>query len=145
MLKVKKLVDKAVVPEYATPGAAGMDLVATSVDYKVSDTYDEIQYVEYGTGLALEIPEGYVGLLFPRSSVSNTDLMLANSVGVIDSDYRGEVKLRFREVGVLGSIYKVGDRIGQIVFVPSINLPVTVVGTLSDSARGEGGFGSTGA
>jgi dUTP pyrophosphatase len=71
--------------------------------------------------------------------------MLANSVGVIDSDYRGEVKLRFREVGVLGSIYKVGDRVGQIVFVPSINLPVTVVGTLSDSDRGEGGFGSTGA
>lgn len=145
MLKVKKLVDKAVVPEYATPGAAGMDLVATSVDYKVSGAYDVIQYVEYGTGLAFEIPEGYVGLLFPRSSVSNTDLMLANSVGVIDSDYRGEVKLRFREVGVLGSIYKVGDRVGQIVFVPSINLPVTVVGTLSDSARGEGGFGSTGA
>lgn len=144
MLKVKKLVDKAVVPEYATPGAAGMDLVATSVDYKVSGAYDVIQYVEYGTGLAFEIPEGYVGLLFPRSSVSNTDLILANSVGVIDSDYRGEVKLRFREVGVLGSIYKVGDRVGQIVFVPFISLPVTVVNTLSGSDRGAGGFGSTG-
>ena len=79
LVKVKKLVPEAIIPSYAKPGDAGMDLVATSVDFNNS------QYIEYGTGLAIEIPEGYVGYVFPRSSNSKYDLQLCNSVGIIDS------------------------------------------------------------
>ena len=89
-VKIKKLCDSAVIPSYAKPGDAGMDLVATS---RIFDKYGN---VEYGTGLAMEIPEGYVGLLFPRSSISKQDLSLANAVGVIDSGYRGEIKFKFK-------------------------------------------------
>jgi dUTP pyrophosphatase len=92
LVNIKKLVPEAVLPLYAKVGDAGMDLVATSVDY--SNEY----YIEYGTGLAVEIPEGYVGLIFPRSSNSKKDLQLCNSVGVIDSGYRGEIKLRYRRI-----------------------------------------------
>ena len=79
IVKIKKLLSNAVIPQYSKPGDAGMDLIATSVDY--SNEY----YVEYGTGLAIEIPEGYVGYVFPRSSNSKYDLQLCNSVGIIDS------------------------------------------------------------
>nr|DAI39659.1 MAG TPA: dUTPase [Caudoviricetes sp.] len=79
LVKVKKLVPEAIIPSYAKPGDAGMDLVATSVDFNNS------QYIEYGTGLAIEIPKGYVGYIFPRSSNSKYDLQLCNCVGVIDS------------------------------------------------------------
>ena len=78
-VKIKKLCDSAVIPSYAKPGDAGMDLVATS---RVFDKYGN---VEYGTGLAMEIPEGYVGLIFARSSIFKQDLSLSNAVGVIDS------------------------------------------------------------
>ena len=93
IVRVKKLKNEAVVPSYAKEGDAGLDLVA--VDKNI-ETDGESEYVEYGTGLAFEIPAGYVGLLFPRSSISNKDLILSNSVGVIDSGYRGEVKFRFK-------------------------------------------------
>lgn len=89
-VKIKKLCETAVIPSYAMPGDAGMDLVATS---RVFDKYGN---VEYGTGLAMEIPEGYVGLIFARSSISKQDLSLANAVGVIDSGYRGEIKFKFK-------------------------------------------------
>ena len=89
-VKIKKLCETAVIPSYAKPGDAGMDLVATS---RVFDKYGN---VEYGTGLAMEIPEGYVGLIFARSSISKQDLSLANAVGVIDSGYRGEIKFKFK-------------------------------------------------
>ena len=91
-IKIKKLDKNAVIPKYSKYGDAGMDLVATSVDY--SNEY----YIEYGTGLAIEIPEGYVGYVFPRSSNSKYDLQLCNSVGIIDSGYRGEIKLRYRRI-----------------------------------------------
>lgn len=90
-LKIKKLDEKAVVPSYAKEGDAGFDLTAVSV-------INANDYIEYGTGLAVEIPVGYVGLIFPRSSVTSKDLMLKNSVGVIDSGYRGEIKFRFNVV-----------------------------------------------
>ena len=86
-LKFKKLNQNAVSPTYAHETDACFDLVATS---KTTTS----KFIEYGTGLAFEIPKGYVGLIFPRSSITNKDLMLKNSVGVIDADYRGEVKFR---------------------------------------------------
>ena len=89
IIKVKKLHPDAVIPTYAKHGDAAMDLYATSVDY------DKYGNLVCHTGLALEIPEGHVGLLFPRSSISKTALTLRNSVGVVDSGYRGEVMLKF--------------------------------------------------
>lgn len=94
-VKIKKLHVDAVVPSYAKPGDAGMDLTATTSEIDKSGLY-----IEYGIGIAVEIPEGYVGLLFPRSSLSKTSLVLANHVGVVDSGYRGEIKFRFKELNM---------------------------------------------
>src|ERR1700744_3150088 len=99
-VKIKKLNDKAIVPEYATDGSAGLDITAIERNLILKGS---VAYAEYKTGLAFEIPSGYVGLIFPRSSItSKTNLVLANSVGVIDSDYRGEVTFRFKNVGLGG-------------------------------------------
>lgn len=140
MLKVnvKKLSDKAVMPQYAKPGDAGMDMTATSL------IRNEVYY-EYGTDIAVEIPEGYVGLLFPRSSISKTKQILANHVGVIDSGYRGEIKFRFKKLAWdNGEVYNVGDRIGQLIIIPYPQVELVEVDELSSSERGEGGYGSTG-
>jgi dUTP pyrophosphatase len=134
-IKIKKLVPEAVMPEYATPGAAGMDLTAVTIEEA-----DDV--VTYGTGLAMEIPEGHVGLIFPRSSNYKYDCVLANSVGVIDSDYRGEIKFKFFKIGE--NVYKVGDRVGQIVIVPYPTIEFDEVENLSETSRGSGGFGHTG-
>lgn len=90
-VKIKRLTENSVIPTYAKSGDAGMDLTATS------KSYDENGNVVYGTGLAFEIPEGYLGLLFPRSSNAKKDLLLSNSVGVLDSGYRGEVLFKFKK------------------------------------------------
>lgn len=137
-LKIKKLHSEAVIPQYAKPGDAGLDLVAISEEWNEDNTM-----VTYGTGLAIEIPEGYVGLIFPRSSVSKTTLNLSNSVGVIDSGYRGPIMFKFRYLQE-GNVYDIGDRIGQLVImkIPTVN--IVEVEELSSSERGEGGFGSTG-
>lgn len=139
-VKIKKLDPKAVLPLYSKRGDAAMDLTAISLTKVDRDTFG---YLEYGTGLAVEIPEGYVGLLFPRSSISNSGLILSNSVGVIDSGYRGEVKLRFKHI-LDTAAYKVGDRIGQIIILPYPQIEFEEVDELSSTDRGEGGFGSTG-
>lgn len=90
-MKIKiKLQDGATIPKYAKVGDAGLDLTAVSVRYDEED-----DYIEYDSGVSVEIPEGYVGLVFPRSSISNYDLRLTNSVGVIDSGYRNTIKGRF--------------------------------------------------
>ena len=143
-VNVKKLDSNAVLPTYAKHGDAGMDLTATS------KSYDEHGNVCYGTGLAFEIPHGYVGLLFPRSSNTKKDLILGNSVGVLDSGYRGEVVFKFRPVMPLerdiefGSReHDVGDRIGQIIIMPYPQVEFNLVDELSSSDRGVGGFGST--
>lgn len=143
-VKVKKLHENAVIPQYSKLGDAGLDLTAVSIEANS-------QYIEYGTGLAFEIPEGHVGLVFPRSSVSNYDLLQSNSVGVIDSNYRGEVKVRFKQTATLKSpfilhekLYNMGDRIGQIIIVPYPQIVLTEVDSLSDTNRGSGGFGSSG-
>jgi dUTP pyrophosphatase len=139
-VKIKKLHVDAVIPAYSKPGDAGMDLTA------VSATQDQYGNVVYGIGLAIEIPEGHVGLLFPRSSNSKTDLYLTNHVGVIDSGYRGEIMFKFRPInGLLNAkVFQVGDRVGQLIIIPYPQIELTEAEELSDSERGEGGFGSTG-
>lgn len=141
MLKVgiKKLHPDAVIPKYAKPGDAGLDLTATEI------IKDEAFQVTYGTGLALEIPLGYVGLIFPRSSVRNYQINLSNCVGVIDSGYRGEIQLTFNKTGgVPSKKYDVGDRVGQIIILPYPEIDFVELDNLSTSVRGEGGFGSSG-
>ena len=162
-IKYKKLSSNAVEPIRAHSRDAGFDLTATSI--KKTENY-----IQYGTDIAFDIPEGYVGLIFPRSSVTKKELMLKNSVGVIDSGYQGEIMFRFylvvpTEIKMLKSynpetnkyeniqgidilnktvdFYEIGDRIGQIVFqkLPEIELELTT--EFEETERGEGGFGST--
>lgn len=166
-VKIKKLHKDAVIPTYAKDGDAGMDLTAVSCEY------DDNGNICYGTGLAFEIPVGYVGLIFPRSSISKKDLALSNSVGVIDSGYRGEVSFKFKpmqlfadytvkdeddfkatsdfiatpNMGINDNLafegYKSGDRIGQIIILPFPQVSFVEVDELSDTERGTGGFGSS--
>ncbi len=137
-VKIKKLRDDAVIPSYSKEGDVGMDLTATSKD-SVSDPY-----IEYGTGLSIEIPSGFVGLVFPRSSISKLDLRLCNSVAVVDSGFRGEWKCRFKVTDhMFPSTYEVGDRIAQLIILPYPEIEFEEVDELSDSERGTGGFGST--
>lgn len=137
VLKFKKLVESAVVPNKATSGSNGFDLTATSKEW-----HDEFQAYVYGTGIAVEIPKGYVGLLFPRSSVRKYALAMANCVGVIDSDYRGEIMATFRPTNPYqGKIYNIGDKICQLVIVPAPEFEIEEVNTLSDTERGTKGHG----
>lgn len=146
-LKVKKLLPEAKLPSYAHKTDAGLDLTAATIN-------SEGEYIEYGTGIAVEIPDGHVGLIFPRSSISDKDLMLTNSVGVVDSGYRGEIKFRFKPVHASngrnrfgprsGYQYNVGDKIGQLIVIPIPRMEVQFVTELGKSDRGEGGFGSSG-
>jgi dUTP pyrophosphatase len=138
-VKIKKLTQYTTVPSYSKDGDAGMDLVATKI---ISNTPSDISY---GTDLALEIPKGFVGLIFPRSSIRKYDLTLSNSVGVVDSGYRGEIQAVFKKTNGLDSfVYKVGDRIAQIMIIPYPSINFEEVDELSDTERGDGGFGSTG-
>ena len=139
MVKVKKLDPNAVIPSYSKVGDAGMDLTITKEIENTSFS------VSYGFGIAMEIPKGFVGLVFPRSSVRNQELVLSNCVGVIDSGYRGELQATFKKTNGLDSLkYKVGERGAQIIILPYPQVFMTEVPELSDSERGEGGFGSTG-
>jgi len=137
-VKIKKLNNNAVVPVYAKPGDAGLDLTATSKD-------ENQLYIEYGTGLAMQIPEGHVGLVFPRSSISKYHLATANAVGVIDSGYRGEITVRFKKTSDLfPKLYEIGDRIAQLVVIPYPNVEFEQVTELDATERGSGGYGSSG-
>ena len=139
IVKVKKLHENAVIPSYSKPGDAGMDLTITS--QMSNTTFD----ASYGFGIAMEIPNGYVGLVFPRSSVRNQDLLLTNCVGVIDSGYRGELQATFKKTNGFESIkYNVGDRGAQIIILPYPQVFMVESDELSDTERGTGGFGSTG-
>ena len=136
-IKIKKLDENSTLPYRATGAAAGYDLFCTHYEVEGS-------HLIYHTGVAVAIPEGYAGFLFPRSSVYKTGLQLSNSVGVVDSDYRGEIMLRYeiknpREYDAYGP----GDRCGQLVIVPVADIQFEV-GELDDTNRGDGGFGSTG-
>ena len=137
--KIKKINENAVIPKYSKPGDAGLDLTAVSI---VSDTTFQ---VIYDTGLAIEIPEEHVGLIFPRSSICNYELELSNSVGVVDSGYRGTIRFVFNKTNGIDSLkYKVGDRIGQLLILPYPEIELVEVNELNDSERGHKGFGSTG-
>jgi len=132
--------EKAVLPTRANSTDAGLDLVAAErMVFSDSEAW-------YETGLAVEIPEGFVGLIAPRSSISTTGLTLANSIGVIDSGYRGTIQVRFRRVGGprYNQYYLAGDRVAQLLIVPVILAYPVLAEELSESERGEGGFGSTG-
>ena len=141
-VRIKKLSPDVVIPTYAKVGDAGMDIVATKI---INETNDDITY---GTDIALEIPEGFVGLIFPRSSIRKTNLQLSNSVGVVDSGYRGEIQATFNKIqGVTEGVrerYLIGDRICQIMIVPHPTIEFEEVEELNNTERGEGGFGSTG-
>ena len=155
-IKIKRLHPNAVIPAYAKAGDAGMDLTAASM------TTDHYGNICYGTGLAFEIPEGYVGLVFPRSSNCKKGLTLTNCVGVIDSGYRGEVSFKFRplidrarniyddgtfdyQYGTLKTAYQVGERVGQIIIMPYPQIEFEEVEELSETERGTDGYGSSGA
>ena len=142
LIRIKKLNPSEVIPTYAKDGDAGMDMVATRI---INETLDSITY---GTDIALEIPKGFVGLVFPRSSIRKTGLHLSNSVGVIDSGYRGEIQATFKKIqGITNDElenYKVGDRICQIMIIPYPPIEFKEVDELTNTERGEGGFGSTG-
>lgn len=142
-VKIKKLNPNAVIPYSKNFDDAGKDLVA------ISKSFDSDGNAVYGTGLAFEIPIGYVGLLFPRSSNSTKDLILSNSVGVIDSGYRGEVMLKYKciyneLVDKPSEYYNTGDRVGQIIIISKPDIEFEEVEELSNTDRGEGGYGSTG-
>lgn len=142
-VKIKKLHKDSVIPKYSKAGDAGMDLTA------VSKEYDKDGNICYDTGLAFEIPENHVGLLFPRSSLSKKDLSLANHVGVIDSGYRGSAVFKFKPTcayveGYGDSEYSIGDRVGQIIILPYPNITFVEVDELSSTERGGTGFGSSG-
>lgn len=155
-LKVKRLSEKAVIPTKAHPTDAGYDLYCSRVEVTNGC------YVCH-TDVAFEIPEGYYGLVFARSSISNKPLSLANAVGIIDSPYRGEVTLKFKSpIEIIANygkrffreyfeaeikpddLYKVGDRCGQIIIMPYPEIEFEEADTLSETDRGNGGYGSTG-
>lgn len=137
-VKIKKLSKDAIIPKYAKDGDAGLDLTCISEKWN-----DNNSMVTYDTGLAVEIPKGYVGLLFPRSSIAKTSLVLSNSVGVIDSGYRGPIMLKYRYPEE-GMVYDIGERVGQLLILPYPEVVFEEVEELEDSQRGEGGFGSSG-
>ena len=140
-VNIKKLNPNAVIPTYAKLGDAGMDLTAISVEYdRTNDCFI------YKTGLAIEIPEGYVGLIFPRSSNRKTKAYMTNHVGVIDSGYRGEIMITFknRDCNDRSYPYTANNRIAQLIILPYPNIEFNEVEELSQTERGEGGHGSTG-
>lgn len=140
-LKVKRLSEKAHLPAKAHHTDAGFDLKSTERSYNNKE-----QYYEYETDLAIELEPGYVGLIFPRSSISNKDLMLTNHVGVIDENYRGAIKFRFKTTTTdyKHDLYEIGDKIGQLLIMKLPDVELEEVQELSGSERGTGGFGSSG-
>ncbi len=144
IVNIKKLTEKAVVPTYGTEYAAGADLYAC-LEESVSIAPGETFMI--GTGIAMEIPDGYVGLVFARSGLScKKGLAPANKVGVIDSDYRGEIKVALHNHNLKGDAIAVenGERIAQISIVPYLKAEFELKDELNDTKRGENGFGSTG-
>lgn len=141
-LKIKRLRDSAVIPQRATDGSAGYDLCACTSE-NITIAPGETKLIP--TGIALQLPEGTVGLVFGRSGLGiKHGIVPANAVGVIDSDYRGEVSVGLinhsKETYTIGS----GERIAQLVITPVLTPDIEEAGELSQTGRGEGGFGSTG-
>lgn len=142
VLKIKRLTEDAIMPIRAHNGDAGIDLTCTGLTQELNEAGQLI--LVYHTGLAVEIPEGYVGLLFQRSSVYKKSISMVNAVGVIDSGYRGEIMAKFRSTtDVVPAIYKPGERFVQLVIVPCMDIQIEEAEDLSTSDRSDGGFGSS--
>ena len=139
---IKKLKEHAAMPSYGSAEAAGADLYAcleTAVEIAAGGT------AMIPTGLAMELPEGTVGLVYARSGLaSKKGLAPANKVGVIDSDYRGEVMVALHNHSAQAAVVEPGERIAQLVIAPVLRAAFAETDALSDTVRGEGGFGSTG-
>ena len=137
-VKIRKVHPDAVIPFRAHTTDAGMDVTAISMEM----TED---YVEYDTGLQFQLPEGYAMLIFPRSSNSKKDLLLCNSVGILDAGYTGNLKLRFKLTteGYTEKIYNPGDKVGQIMIIPYPEINFIETEVFNETERGDGGFGST--
>ena len=141
-IKVKKLDEKAVLPTYGSEYAAGADLYAL-LDGDI--TIEPGQTVLVHTGLSMEIPEGYAGLIYARSGLaSKKGLAPANKVGVVDADYRGELMVALHNHSTVPQTVSGGERIAQLVITPFLSVIYEETETLSDTVRGAGGFGSTG-
>ena len=141
-VKFKKLHNDAKIPSYAHDTDAGLDLTAVSFTQEF-DKSNKLVLV-YHTGLAVEIPEGYVGLIFMRSSISDKSISLTNAVAVIDSGYRGELLLKYKiTTDSLPTIYQPGEKIGQLIIIPYPKINPIEAEELDSSDRNEGGFGST--
>ena len=141
-IRVMKLNERAILPTYGTNGAAGADLYAC---IEAPVTIHPGQTVFVPTGLSMEIPEGYVGLIYARSGLAcKRDLAPANKVGVIDSDYRGEFIVVLHNHGNSQQVIEHGERIAQLVITPVFTPGFVEVSELSDTQRSAGGFGSTG-
>lgn len=141
-VKLKKLDERVILPAYGTEFSAGADLRAL-IDAPISIAPGESKLIH--TGIAIAMPAGVVGLVFARSGLATKQgLAPANKVGVIDSDYRGEVMVCLYNQSNEIRVVENGDRIAQIAFVPYFTADFEVCDTLPESVRGEGGFGSTG-
>lgn len=143
VVKFKKLKDEAIIPSYAKDGDAGLDLTAVSFEYD-----EKLDAYVYHTGLAMEIPKGYVGLLYPRSSNRKTDAYMTNHVGVVDSGYRGEVLVTFKNRdnsrNAINPPYVSGERIAQLIIMTYPMVDIVEAEELSETERGTDGHGSTG-
>lgn len=133
-LKINLRHPKAVMPKKANPTDAGFDAVAVDVKF-------EFEYVEYDLGFGVEVPVGYMLLIFPRSSLSKYDLLQCNSVGVVDHGYNGNVKVRFKMIEDGPKIYQVGDKVCQLILMPLVDTELVQVDEISGNRDG---FGSTG-
>lgn len=142
-LKIKRLNDSAIMPIKATDGSAAIDLTSIEITQELNECGQLL--LVYHTGLAMEIPTGYFGLLVPRSSISKKSLMLVTGASIIDSDYRGEITAKFRSTtDVVPSIMKPGERFAQLIILPLPDYQIEESSELSQTTRGEGGYGSTG-
>lgn len=145
-IKFAKRHPDAVIPKPSREGDAGADLTAISYNYEPNA---DVPFYNYEFGLSVEIPKGYVGLIFPRSSISNKDVMLTNCVGVIDENFRGSLSARFKVThfkGEIPKLYKAGERVAQLLIIPYVKIESEEVdySELSVTNRGEAGFGSSG-
>lgn len=141
-INIKKLSDQAIIPSYGSEFAAGADLYACIESDVVVNPH---QTVLIPTGIALELPEGYAGLIYARSGLATKKgLAPANKVGVIDCDYRGEVKVSLHNHSKIPQTVAAGERVAQLIITPYITAQFVAVDELSETVRGAGGFGSTG-
>ena len=137
MIVKYKVLENGIAPKKIREGDACLDLSVREVE-------ENKNYIEYKLGVIFEIPKGYLGLLYARSSITKKDLMVKNSVGVIDSNYRGEVTLRCVRMNKNAKTYSVGDRAAQIRFTKNPEVELVEINELSQTERGDKGYGSSG-